>query len=205
MIIVKYFITALVISALGTIPIGLITLTIAQKTIEKGKSAGWLVALGASIMEFTYTFVALCSLDFLSLENEWKRYAQMITIVIFLLLGVFYLRKPAPPPISTSEVNTNQRLDFILGIGIGTMNFLILPFWLVVGLWLEGQGFNFENKACILWFSIGATIGALLIFIAYIEGSHFILKKSDKITAYANKVIGGLFLSLALFQLIQLF
>jgi len=41
----KYFIIAFILSALGTIPIGLITLTIAQKTIEKGKSAGWQISL----------------------------------------------------------------------------------------------------------------------------------------------------------------
>ena len=55
---VKYFIIAFFLSALGTIPIGLITLTIAQKTLEKGKVAGWQIAMGATVIEFVYTLIA---------------------------------------------------------------------------------------------------------------------------------------------------
>jgi len=83
------------------------------------------------------------------------------------------------------------------------MNMLIVPFWLVVGLWLESNGLIFENTAYIIWFSVGSALGALLIFGVYVEGSNFFLNKRQKIAAYANKVIGGLFLILAVVQLIQ--
>ena len=201
---VKYFIIAFILSAIGTIPIGLITLTIAQKTIEKGKSAGWQVSMGATIMEFIYTLIALYGLEALSLETSWKRYMQIGTFFLFLILGIYYLNK-SPSESKKNISSSKHRIHFIQGIGVGMMNMLIVPFWLVVGLWLESNGLLFENVTYILWFSIGAALGALLIFGVYVEGSIFFLNKRQKISEYADKVIGGLFLLLASVQLIQLF
>lgn len=202
MTLLKYFIIAFLLSALGTIPIGLITLTIAQKTITKGKQAGWQVALGATIMEFIYTLIALYGLDALSVENSWNTYLKMGTSLLFLILGIHYLSK------SSSELkkanDSNQRIDFLQGIGVGMMNVLIVPFWLVLGLWLQSNGLAFEQHKELFSFSIGAALGALLIFGVYIEGSLLLLGKSQKITKYTNKIIGSLFLGLALFQLSQL-
>jgi len=198
----KYFIIAFVLSALGTIPIGLITLTIAQKTIEKGKRAGWQIALGATIMEFIYTLIALYGLESLSLESSWKIYMQIGTFFIFLILGIYYLFKP---PSKSKKINSsNQQIDFLQGIGVGMMNMLIVPFWLVVGVWLQSNGIQFENLFYILWFSVGSALGALLIFGVYVQAGDFILHKGQWVTEYANKIIGGLFLILAVIQLIQL-
>ena len=199
---VKYFIIAFFLSALGTIPIGLITLTIAQKTLEKGKVAGWQIAMGATVIEFVYTLIALYGLEALSIESAWKRYVQIGTLFLFLILGIYYYRK-APSTLRATK-SSSQRLDFFLGMGVGMMNMLIIPFWLVVGLWLESNGMNFDEAGCIVWFSVGAALGALLIFVVYIEGSHAILQKSQSIATYANKVIGIIFFLLAIVQLFQL-
>ncbi len=202
MIFFKYILIAFVLSVLGTLPIGLITLTIAQKTIEKGKSAGWKIALGATLIEFFYTIIALLGLDILSVESSWKRYIQIGTIFFFFILSIYYWFK-APTVIIKSIKDTKEKY-FLQGIGIGLMNMLIVPFWLVIGLWLESNGINFENKFYIFWFSIGGTLGALLVFIAYIEGSILLVNKSEKITSYANKIIGGLFFILTVIQLFQI-
>ena len=137
----------------------------------------------------------------LSLESKWKWYIQIVTIGLFFLLGIYYWFK-SPTALKQASSKLKQK-NFIQGIGIGMMNLLIVPFWLVVGLWLESNGITFENTSCILWFSVGATLGALLIFVAYIEGSVFLLNKSEKVTSYANKMIGGLFLVLAFIQFLQ--
>lgn len=202
MIFFKYILIAFVLSFLGTLPIGLITLTIAQKTIEKGKSAGWMIALGATVIEFIYTVIALLGLDVLSIESSWKQYIQIGTIFLFFIMSCYYWFKAST--LSIKSVQNIQERYFLQGIGIGLMNMLIVPFWLIVGLWLESNGINFKNKYHILWFSVGGALGALLAFIAYIEGSILLMSKSEIITSYANKIIGGLFFLLALVQLIQI-
>jgi len=202
MILLKYFTIAFILSALGTIPIGLITLTISQRTIEQGKSVGRKIALGATVVEFTYTIIALYGLNVIPVNAVWTKYIEIGTIFLFLLLGIYYLRKPSLQNLELKPAR--QGLHFLQGIGIGMMNMLIVPFWLVVGLWLQSNGLAFDQNLPIVIFSFGAALGALLIFIVYIEGSVLLLNKSKAIATYSNKVIGSLFIILVLFQIIRL-
>ena len=59
MLIIKYISCGFILSLLGSIPIGMITLLIIHRTIEYGPRAGLSVGLGATIAEFVYTVVAL--------------------------------------------------------------------------------------------------------------------------------------------------
>ena len=84
MTLIVYFFVAFILSFLGSIPIGLITLTIAQKTIQNGRRSGLMVALGATIMEFVYTFIALLSLEFFTQNTAIGNYIKTFALVLFL-------------------------------------------------------------------------------------------------------------------------
>jgi len=197
-----YFFVALVLSFLGSLPIGLITLTITQKTIEKGIQTGLLIALGASIMEFGYTYLALISLDLFTENMEFGSYIKIIAITLFMILGFYYFfKKPSSKLNPTSKYDY---FDFLRGLVVGLMNVLILPFWIFVGIWLVSNGMEFKDQFCILAFSIGSTLGAFLAFLGYIWGSKLIEKKIATINQYTNKIVGVLFFGLGIFQVINL-
>ena len=84
------------------------------------------------------------------------------------------------------------------------MNLLIVPFWIFLGLWLESNGYIFDNYNIITSFSFGSAAGALLMFLVYIWMSDAIINKSNEIKRYTNKAVGILFFGLGIFQLIQL-
>ncbi len=198
-----YFIVALILSFLGTVPIGLITLTITQKTIQNGRQSGIMIAIGATVMEFIYTYVALISLDFFSKSTIISDYIKIFSTVVFFSLGIYFLWKKSNATLkATSEYDY---FDFLRGITVGMMNMLIVPFWIFLGIWLESNGMFFKNKGDILIFSIGAAIGALIAFFGYILLSEYIVSKTKEIDRYTNKVVGLIFLGLGIFQMTQLF
>ena len=201
MIYTKYFIVAFILSAVGSMPIGLITLTIAQRTLEKGSKAGVGVALGATFPEFFYTFSALISLDYLTLESAIEAKIKVASIFLFFALGLYYWFKKTTSS-HIQEPKSNR--DFFIGFMTASMNVLIVPFWVFIAIWLQSYGFAFDDNTCILVFSLGSALGALLIFYAYVILAESVLKKSDYINFYANKIIGGLFLALAVLQIIQI-
>jgi hypothetical protein len=84
---------ALFLSFLGSLPIGLITLTITQKTIQNGRHSGLMIALGATIMEFVYAFIALLSLDLFTQNTSTRNYIKIFATAIFLALGFYFLWK----------------------------------------------------------------------------------------------------------------
>ena len=200
---ILYFSIALVLSFLGSLPIGLITLTITQKTIQNGRHSGLMIALGATIMEFVYAFIALLSLDLFTQNTSIGNYIKIFATAIFLAMGFYFLWKK-----NSTEVRPTAAynyLDFLRGFIVGSMNLLIVPFWIFLGIWLKANGVSFKNNFDILIFSSGAALGALLAFFGYILLSEFIVKRTKKINQYTNKAVGILFLGLGIFQLAHFF
>ncbi len=197
-----YFLVALILSFLGSLPIGLITLTITQKTIEKGMRAGLLIALGASVMEFGYTYLALMSLELFTENLAFESSIKIVAITVFMILAIYYYFKK--PSSNLQPSSTYDYFDFFRGVVVGLMNVLILPFWIFLGIWLVSNGMDFNSQPYLLIFSFGATIGAFLAFLGYIWGSKLIEKKVVTLNQYTNKIVSVLFFGLGIFQLIQL-
>ena len=135
--IILYFIIGLVLSFLGSIPIGLITLTITQRTIEKGRTSGLMIALGATIMEFVYTFIALISLDFFSNNDMIGQYIKIFATVLFLGMGAYYFFKKNTA--SLKPVPTYDYFDFLRGVDT----------FILSAKGNEGEGGFAENRECI--------------------------------------------------------
>ena len=198
-----YFFIAFVISALGSMPIGMITLKIAEKSIHDGYRSGIMVSMGATVIEFLYTYIALVSMDFFIHEVSVNLYINLIAMVVFFGLGFYHLlKKTKTILVGDGEYNS---FDFIKGIMLASMNMLIIPFWLFWAVWLKKYGFDFSSFTQVLFFSIGSALGALAIFILYSRLGKLVVTKVQKVSLYTNKIVGLLFLLLGIYQLTQLF
>ena len=198
-----YFIISFLISAIGSLPTGLITLTIMQRTLEAGKKAGYMLSFGATVMEFVYTYIALYGLTFFQESVATNYYMQVFATVVFLGFGFYNFFKESKPP--TTPSNDYDYFDFGRGFLVATMNVLIIPFWLFIALWLANYEMTFDNQTNIMVFSIGSALGALAVFIGYAELGHYILARIGKIVKYTNKIVGVVFVVLGIYQLTQLF
>lgn len=197
------FFLALAISAVGTLPPGLITLTIVQTTVQEGKKAGLLNALGATIPEFIYTYLALVGADVLFKDAALNYYIQLASVVVFFVLALwFWFTKPKDFT-SPAEVKANRHKYFLRGVAAGFFNFLIVPFWLFVIVWLQANELVVTGRPAILLFSLGAALGALLVFLLYMEAGNWLLKKIAAVRQYTNKAIGLFFFLLFVHQLWQ--
>ena len=203
MTVATYFFIAFGLSALGSLPIGMITLKVTEKTIHNGYRSGVMVSLGATVIEFLYTFIALMSIDFFVQNVSVNVYINLLAMIVFFVLGVYHFSKKTKLILeSEGEYKT---FDFIKGILLASMNMLIIPFWIFLALWLKNQGFEFSSMSLIFVFSTGSALGALLVFLLYIWLGRFIVNKIRTVSFYTNKAVGLVFLILGIYQLIQLF
>ncbi len=197
-----YILVAFFLSALGSIPTGMIAISVIQRTIENGTRGGVMVIMGAFIMEFVYTYVALSFLDVFKKAEEYGTTIQYISIVIFLLLGIYYLSKKVKPP--KAKQSNYDYFDFGHGFIIGALNLLIIPFWMFAGLWLESNDMKFNNHLQIFAFSLSATLGASVVFLAYVKLGEYVVKHLESIIRFTDKVIGVFFFLLAAYQIFQI-
>ena len=199
-----HFIIAFVLSLLGTIPLGIITLTLADVTIKRGIKAGIYYSLGASVFEFIYTFVALKFINLFMDNPAIETNIRWAALIVFFGLSIYYfLSNPNPP--QQKESVQDKRSSFLKGMGIASLNMLIVPYWIFLGTWLHSDGWIILDSFWILIFSIGATLGALAVFLAYAKLSELVLQKSDRIVKWTNKIIGFVFLILGIYQAVSLF
>ena len=199
-----YFIISFVISAIGSLPTGLITLTIMQRTLEAGKKAGYMLSFGATVMEFVYTYIALYGLTFFQESVATNYYMQVFATVVFFAFGIYNFFKESKPPAAPTD--SYDYFDFGRGFIVATMNVLIIPFWLFIALWLSGSyDMTFDSQTNIIVFSLGSALGALAVFIGYAELGQYILARIGKIVKYTNKIVGVVFILLGIYQLTQLF
>ncbi len=198
-----YFFTAFGLSALGSLPVGMITLKVAEKTIYDGYRSGLMLSLGATVIEFLYTVVALIGMDIFLKNLEVNSFFNVLAMTVFFILGFYHLFKKAKPALhSKGEYKT---FDFLKGILLASMNMLIFPFWVFLAVWLKGYGFAFSSYEQILVFSIGSALGALVIFLAYSRLGRLVVNKMQSVSFYTAKAVGMLFLLLGIYQLIRLF
>ncbi|MEM9260358.1 MAG: LysE family transporter [Bacteroidota bacterium] len=197
---VLLFFIAFLISAVGTLPPGLITLTITQTTIKEGRRAGLQSALGATIPEFIYTYLALIGADFLLRNADISYYIQLASAILFFGLGIwFWLISPKSQKTTNTEVIPSRRF-FQRGLAAGFFNFLIIPFWLFIIVWLRANGYVITKQAEFLLFATAGALGALCAFLLYLEIGGFILRKFRSVERHLNKAIGSIFLLLCAFQ-----
>ncbi len=203
MVDLKYFVIGFSISLVGSIPLGLITITILRRSILAGRMAGFAVSAGASIAEFIYTVIALKLLLILMSTTEISLVIQLISSALFLFLGFFYFFRKHRPPTLEEPLPNRHTLDFLRGAAVGFMNVLIIPFWLVVGAVMRDRGLDFSSNRMLLIFSLAAALGATVVFLSYAALGQFIRPKLDRLVRYTDQAVGIIFFLLATYQIIS--
>ena len=86
---VLYFIKAILIGLAASIPLGPLGIVCIQKTLSKGRWAGFAVGLGSSLADTFYATIALLSVsfisEFLNRNNDW---VMLIGGIIILIIGL---------------------------------------------------------------------------------------------------------------------
>jgi len=200
---VYYFFTAFGLSALGALPVGLINLSLANRTIERGRKAGVAASFGAMLVEFVYTFVAVYFIDFLLKNETVSQSIKIISGIVLLVFGIYYLSKKKSKATKV-EVKKSGARNLFFGMGIAGINMLIIPYWIFIGAWLKSNGFVFDQLLDIILIAAGSACGAMAVFLGYVWLGTYVVGKLDRVAHYTNKVIGVLFLFLAGVQMVRL-
>jgi threonine/homoserine/homoserine lactone efflux protein len=189
------------VSCVGTLPLGVLNLTIMRVTLRQGIRAAFYFALACALVELFYSYASVTLTHTLSKWPELALGSQVVSLVVLLGIGVFYLIKKG-----TASASSRPTISpFWLGVGLSIVNVVAIPFWVVYTTLLEKGGYVgtqgiIPSLIYIVGISFGTLIG-LLLFVALTQYWGTIL------TRYQRKMdqwIGMLFIGLALLQAVQI-
>lgn len=193
------------IAFLAVIPPGLINMTAAKISLQEGKNEAISFAIGASVIIFFQTFIAVLFARFISNHQEVVFTLQEIGIFIFSLLSIyFFWIAKKPKKIKTDSRVRGKSNRFFLGMLLSTLNLLPIPFYVFASMTLAASGyFNFD-KIPVAEFVIGVMIGSFTVLYIYIVAFKKIENKTEFLMRNINTIIGSVTTFMAVLTLFKL-
>ena len=200
-----HFFIALGVSFVGSLPFGMINMTVAHTAIRKGFSHGIATAVGAALIELVQVFIAL-KFTWLFHENpNVERVFQIIATVVFFAGGVYFMFfAKSKPSIAEGETKYSKRGDFMRGVGISSLNLMVIPYWIFYATLLTTNGIMVKDNTHVVVFSVGVMSGTFALLVCYALLGAKILSKSEQITRWVNKFIGLLLIGFGVFQVYKM-
>lgn len=188
-------------SFIGSLPPGIISMTVVENTLQKGLRAALALALGAALIEGLQALLALQCAGILS-DERTKSMIQIIAIILFSVLGFysFYLAQKGNKDTLSSQIQLPQ---FWKGVTISLFNVLAIPYWLVNGAYLDSLHLMDASHTWIICFCIGVATGTFLLLLLYARLSQRILNNIQEVNKWTNVFLGVVFLALAIAQFWQ--
>ncbi|MDZ7934308.1 MAG: LysE family transporter [Emticicia sp.] len=200
------FLVVALISFVGSIQIGAVSMAVIQTTLSRSRSAGIWVALGGSIPEFIFSFIALKGLLFLQHNQSIIDWLNILIIPIFLLLGLYSFFQKEPDNEEGLIIESQKNFDFAKGFSLGMINPQLLPFWFFSLVYIS-KYFSINTLSAKYAFVLGTGVGAFAILVVFAQLTHrYHLRIKKVLKNYpVNRLMAFVFIGLALIQAIKVF
>jgi threonine/homoserine/homoserine lactone efflux protein len=189
-------------SFFGTIPFGTINVSITEAAIQRGVKVGIFMGIGASIVEFFQSYVALAFFNILTTNPKVERTIIITCIPIFLVIGVYYLlKKTSSMPKPTAKAA--NVIGAAKGFMLSAFNLIAIPYYVFLGGYLASSNYINLRPQFIAAFACGVVVGSFLVFVLYAKLGQLIKKKSERMSRYDSKIVGMIFIIIAISQAIR--
>lgn len=188
---------------LGTLPFGTINVSIAEMAIQRGTRVAISMAIGAAVVEFLQSYIALTFSNMLTQNEEIERTILLGCIPVFLLVGIYYLFKKnhaVPRPTKAANLMGAAR-----GVALSSVNLMALPYFVFIGGYLASANYINLKPESIAAFSAGVVLGSFVTFFIYAHLGQLIKRRSEKMSRYASKIVGVIFIVIAISQAIRFY
>lgn len=202
---ISAFVFACIASFWGSVPPGPSNMAVLHTVINKNTKTGIWMAIGACLPEIPYTFFAIVTVQYVNTFQTISSYFAITSAVLLFSAGIFitFLQKPKPVDLDKSVRQEKLKISpFFKGAIIGSLNPMILGFWLVTAeVATKAKVLDLQSSFSIVGFILGAVIGALLLLVLVALFTRKIKQRlTDNITIYLNKSIGITFILLGIIQ-----
>jgi len=201
----RIFFWGLLISFLGSLPLGTLNVAAMQIGIQESiQNAIWF-SVGALLVEMIYVRISLVGIDWVRKQQRLMKAMEWITLAIIVALaaGSFIAA------LKTNENSKNVLLNFnlhrfYLGMFLCAINPVQIPFWfgwstvLFTKKILQPTAFDYNS------YIVGIGIGTLLGNCVFIFGGKWVVQRIANSQQYLNWIIGAIFTVTALIQLVMI-
>lgn len=191
----------MLVSFLGSLPLGTLNIAAMQISISSGVTAALLFSLGSLIAEIIYVRISLVAMDWVRKQEKILKALEWVTFLIVAVLAAFSFYAALHPAVEKNMVLDSPLPKIVLGFIMSAVNPVQIPFWFGWSTVLFSKKVLLPRPDHYNSYIIGIGIGTFLGNCIFIFGGLLIAQKINTNQHVLNWVIGGIFAITALIQL----
>lgn len=194
------------VSFLGQLPLGTMSITATQVAVAEGFKKAWQYSIGVAIIEIAYVRLTISGVAWIVRHNLFFEILNWLTVVLFLVLGTATFISALRQQGEKKPLLLNNKLHrFWLGITMSALNPAQIPFWFVWSSYLINLHAIKTGFADFNTFSAGCGLGTIAGLTVYMYGGNWLIVKMKANTKILNIIMGVVFIIAALAQLYRIF
>lgn len=196
--------TGLLISFLGSLPLGTLNVAIMQISITDGMVPALWFGLGSLTAEVVYVRLSLIAMDWVRRQKKLFRFLEWITLAIVLALAISSFYAALHPSVKKNIILSSTFHKYWLGLFMSALNPVQIPFWFGWSTVLFTKGILQPNSRQYNAYIAGIGVGTLLGNFVFVFGGLLLAEKLNSNQNVLNWVIGGIFLVTAAIQVVKM-
>ncbi len=198
---IRIFFTGMLVSFLGSLPLGTLNIAAMQISVTDGVWAAMLFSAGSLLVEIIYVRLSLVAMDWVRKQEKLLKALEWVTLLIVLALAVSSFYAALHPSVSENVILSSTLPKFLLGMLMSAVNPVQIPFWFGWSTVLFTKKILHPRKDHYNSYITGIGIGTFIGNCVFIFGGLLIASRIQNNQHILNWVIGGVFAVTAIIQL----
>jgi threonine/homoserine/homoserine lactone efflux protein len=199
---IRIFFWGMIISFLGSLPLGTLNVAAMQIGIQESIKAAIYFSLGSLLVEMIYVRISLVGIDWVRKQGKLMKAMEWITLGIVLALAIGSFIAATQHGGKAQNVFLDNKMHrFLLGMFMCAINPVQIPFWFGWSTVLFSKKILEPVKSQYNSYIIGIGLGTLAGNCVFIFGGQWLVQRISNSEQYLNWVIGGIFTLTAIIQL----
>lgn len=200
----RLFFSVLTISLLGTLPPGVLNVTVLRTAASEGSGDALAFATGAVAVEMLFAVVTLSLLRQLEVRTGLFLRLEILSLMVLSIYGGQLLWKAGGSPQITPMVSHQDPLPLLNGMVLSAVNPVQVPFWFGWSVILRNRGLLKAGMKDWMPYVTGIGLGSMLGFLPFLGAGILIWSDSEPNLAILNYVSGTALVAVAIWQWILL-
>jgi len=200
----KIFWTGMLVSFLGTLPLGTLNIAAMQISATDGMAPALKFSLGSLVVEAIYVRISLVAMDWVRKQKGLFKILEWVTLFIVVALAASSFYAAATPQVEKNIILSSTIHRFLLGMMMCAVSPAQIPFWFGWSTVLFTKGILLPKNSYYNLYIFGIALGTLAGNCVFIFGGRLMVDTLNTKQSLLNWIIGGIFAVTALIQIYRI-
>jgi threonine/homoserine/homoserine lactone efflux protein len=191
----------MLISFLGSLPLGTLNIASMQISISDGVIQAMLFSIGSLLAEMIYVRLSLVAMDWVRKKEFLFKMLEWITLAIVIILAISSFYAAMNPSVKENVFLGSPLPKILLGFSMSAVSPAQIPFWFGWSTVLLTKKILLPINKHYNFYIVGIGLGTLIGNGVFIFGGRIVAGKLQNSHQVINWAIGGIFLITALIQI----